>query len=203
MDSLRICLFCNKASEGIKASLDHMKYAHSFIILDIDCLISLKALLYYLSEKIHSNNSCVFCHQNFASAEATQNHMVDKWHCFMNSDDFDIEFEPFYDFSGTYAEDFEGKNLEDFDLNHEGPGEEPQTETEEKAEGEKTEGKIPKGDFADDDWEDVDMVDGKEPAPKEISKEEEDDTIDADRMEALESISSQLNVKEKELFLSK
>lgn len=53
MDSLRICLFCNKASEGVKKNLDHMRIAHSFYILDIDCLISLKALLHYLAEKIH------------------------------------------------------------------------------------------------------------------------------------------------------
>jgi hypothetical protein len=36
MDSLRICLFCNKASEGVKRNLDHMLKEHSFVILDID-----------------------------------------------------------------------------------------------------------------------------------------------------------------------
>lgn len=37
----------------------------------------------------------------------------------MNTDDFDEEYEPFYDFSGTYEENFVGKNLEDFDLSEE------------------------------------------------------------------------------------
>ena len=116
MDSLRICLFCNKPSIGIKASLDHMHKKHSFAILDLDCLISLKALLYYISEKIHTNNSCLFCHKYFKSAEAVQSHMTDVSHCYMNSDDFEVEYISFYDFSGTYEGDFEGKTLKDFDL---------------------------------------------------------------------------------------
>jgi len=52
MDNLRICIFCNHKSEGIKKNLDHMRKNHSFFVLDIDCLISLKALLYYVSEKV-------------------------------------------------------------------------------------------------------------------------------------------------------
>lgn len=37
----------------------------------------------------------------------------------MNSEDFDDEYEPFYDFSGTYEENFVGKILDDFDLTEE------------------------------------------------------------------------------------
>jgi hypothetical protein len=62
MDNLRICLFCNHKSEGVKKNLDHMRTKHSFVVLDIDCLISLKALLYYISEKIHVAKSCLLCH---------------------------------------------------------------------------------------------------------------------------------------------
>eukprot|EP00349_Pseudokeronopsis_sp_Brazil_P009163 CAMPEP_0202956298 /NCGR_PEP_ID=MMETSP1396-20130829/800_1 /ASSEMBLY_ACC=CAM_ASM_000872 /TAXON_ID= /ORGANISM="Pseudokeronopsis sp., Strain Brazil" /LENGTH=168 /DNA_ID=CAMNT_0049673235 /DNA_START=251 /DNA_END=758 /DNA_ORIENTATION=+ len=49
LSSLRICLFCNKDHDGVKKCLDHMSYAHSFFILDIDCLINLKGLLSYLA----------------------------------------------------------------------------------------------------------------------------------------------------------
>lgn len=37
----------------------------------------------------------------------------------MNTDDFEDEYEPFYDFSGTYEENFVGKTLEDFDMSEE------------------------------------------------------------------------------------
>jgi hypothetical protein len=65
MDNLRICLFCNHKSDGIKKNLDHMRVKHSFYVLDIDCLISLKALLYYLAEKIQAGHMCVMCHKKF------------------------------------------------------------------------------------------------------------------------------------------
>lgn len=52
LDSLRICLFCDHASDGVKMNLDHMRKKHSFFVMDIDCLISLKSLMYYLAEKI-------------------------------------------------------------------------------------------------------------------------------------------------------
>jgi len=37
----------------------------------------------------------------------------------MSTDDFDEEYEPFYDFSGTYEENFIGKKIDDFDLTEE------------------------------------------------------------------------------------
>ncbi len=40
-------------------------------------------------------------------------------HCFMSAEDFDDEYEAFYDFSGTYEDDFKGKELDDFDLEEE------------------------------------------------------------------------------------
>lgn len=51
LDNLRVCLFCNKESDGIKKNLDHMMLAHSFFILDVDCIINLKGLLGYLAER--------------------------------------------------------------------------------------------------------------------------------------------------------
>ena len=52
LESLRICLFCNLESDGVKKNLDHMRYRHSFTILDIECLINLKGLLAYIAERI-------------------------------------------------------------------------------------------------------------------------------------------------------
>lgn len=52
VDSLRICLFCNKESDGVKKNIDHMRLKHSFTILDIDCLVDLKGLLTYMAARI-------------------------------------------------------------------------------------------------------------------------------------------------------
>jgi pre-60S factor REI1 len=61
LDNLRVCLFCNKESEGIKKNLDHMMIAHTFFILDVDCLINLKGLLGYLAERINLGYICLYC----------------------------------------------------------------------------------------------------------------------------------------------
>ena len=61
LDSLRICLFCNKESDGVKKNLDHMWNKHNFIILDIECLVSLKGLLSYIAERIQLGSLCLLC----------------------------------------------------------------------------------------------------------------------------------------------
>ena len=52
LESLRVCLFCNHETEGVKKNLDHMRYRHNFAILDIECLINLKGILAYIAERI-------------------------------------------------------------------------------------------------------------------------------------------------------
>lgn len=101
LDSLRICLFCNKECTGVKRCLDHMREKHSFYILDVDCLISLKGLLTYIAERIQLGYLCLFCSKMFRNARRCQQHMMDKAHCFMNSND-EHEYEQYYDFSKTY-----------------------------------------------------------------------------------------------------
>jgi len=59
LESLRICLFCNKESDGVKKNLDHMHNRHNFFILDIDCLTNLKGLLSYIAERIHLGSLCL------------------------------------------------------------------------------------------------------------------------------------------------
>jgi hypothetical protein len=52
LDSLRICLFCNKEFAGVKKCLDHMRIIHSYYLLDVDCIINIKGLLTYVAERI-------------------------------------------------------------------------------------------------------------------------------------------------------
>lgn len=101
LDSLRICLFCNKELSGVKKCLDHMRVKHSFYILDIDCVTSLKGLLTYIAERIQLGYLCLFCDKMFRNSRRCQQHMIDKSHCFMNVED-EHEYEQYYDFSKTY-----------------------------------------------------------------------------------------------------
>lgn len=61
LDSLRICLFCNKEFDGVKKCIDHMRLVHNFTILDIDCLVDLKGLLTYMAQRIQLGKLCLFC----------------------------------------------------------------------------------------------------------------------------------------------
>lgn len=133
--------------------------------------------------------------------------MIDKGHCMMNTDDFEEEFEPFYDFSGTYEENFVGKTLEDFDLSEEQVASNSQTEVKPQIESIKEQ---------DDEWEDIDLEDGNEEhkeqssdyslisKPKSSSeftllnneKLENLSDFDKERLHAIEQISTHLNEKE-------
>ena len=104
LDSLRICLFCNKEC------IDHMRIKHSFFILDIECVINLKGLVTYIAERIQLGYLCLFCSKMFKDSTRCQQHMIDKSHCFMNPED-EHEYAKFYDFSIAYKE-FQKKNVE-------------------------------------------------------------------------------------------
>ena len=72
LESLRICLFCNHESDGVKRNLDHMRWRHNFTILDIECLINLKGLLAYCAERIQLGKMCLFCDRQFSHAARAQ-----------------------------------------------------------------------------------------------------------------------------------
>lgn len=101
LDSLRICLFCNKECDGVKKNIDHMRLKHSFTILDVDCLVDLKGMLTYMASRIQMGCLCLFCSKQFKEPCHAQNHMIDSCHCVMNMEDED-EYVDFYDFSKTY-----------------------------------------------------------------------------------------------------
>lgn len=94
--------------------------------------------------------------------------MIDKGHTMMNSEDFDDEYEPFYDFSGTYEENFVGKILEDFDLT-----EEVVARPHESLHQAKPTEEIWEAPKEDDDWEDIDAED----ANPEASHSQSDFTL--------------------------
>lgn len=103
LESLRICLFCNEEFPGVKRCIDHMRFKHNFMILDIECLVNLKGLLAYVAERIQLGKMCLGCNKQFRSAARCQQHMIDKGHCMMPMD-ADEEFELFYDFRRAYAD---------------------------------------------------------------------------------------------------
>ena len=78
-----------------------MRVEHSFILLDIDCLVDLKGILNYMAERIHIGQLCLYCSKQFKDPVRCQQHMTDKQHCFMNIEDED-EYVDFYDFSKAY-----------------------------------------------------------------------------------------------------
>jgi len=157
-----ICLFCNEKSLDVNENLVHMRLQHSFFISDVKYLTDLNGLLKYLGEKIHRGCLCIYCenHQckDFKSGEAVQNHMMDKGHCFMKSDEYD-EYHKFYDFKKSLEE----KNNKMYigDMN------EPLKEGEEYLEME--------SDDEDDGnaWEDVDEEDEDEEEDGDDEEEEE------------------------------
>jgi len=97
-----VCLFCNKKSADIDENLIHMRLSHSFFISNSKNVKDLKGLLKYLGEKVHKKFICIYCNNETnkenKSGEGIQNHMLDKGHIFMDTDDF-AEYERFYDFS--------------------------------------------------------------------------------------------------------
>lgn len=152
LDSLRICLFCNKEFSGIKKCLDHMRLKHSFFILDIDCVSNLKGLLTYIAERIQLGYLCLFCSKMFKNSRRCQQHMLDKMHTFMNMED-ENEYEQFYDFSKTY----ENHPLADA--------------KQEVKEGESKVGESKEAEH-DAEWEDVDLEDANEDDLNNESDEE-------------------------------
>ena len=78
-----------------------MRIEHSFILLDIDCLVDLKGILNYMAERIHIGQLCLYCSKLFIDPVRCQQHMIDKQHCMMNIEDED-EYVDFYDFSKAY-----------------------------------------------------------------------------------------------------
>ena len=78
---------------------------HSFFISSAEQCTDLTGLMKYLGEKVQKQLICLDCNnegtRGFQSAEALQDHMMDKGHCFMNSDSYE-EYDQYYDFSSQF-----------------------------------------------------------------------------------------------------
>ena len=99
VDPVVTCLFCNKASEGLELNLKHMAERHGFFVPDIEFIKSFEAFMTYLHSKVRELLMCLYCnnHQghSFRSLSSVQQHMRDKQHCFLNTEDGE-EFKEYY-----------------------------------------------------------------------------------------------------------
>lgn len=177
LESLRVCLFCNLETDGVKKNLDHMRFRHNFTILDIECLINLKGILAYIAERIQLGKLCLYCDKQFRSAQRAQQHMRDKGHCMMPFDK-DQEFELFYDFARAYR-DFAQKPM----ITAGDESEQPMTAVQERqieknqrlaAAGEGGGSAGQDEEVSSDDWEDVDCADGEMEEVEEVGSDEEE-----------------------------
>ena len=163
LESLRICLFSNHESDGVKKNLDYMRQKYNFTILDIECLINLKGLLAYIAERIQLGKMCLYCGRQFKTAARAQQHMIDKGHCMMPFDK-DDEFELFYDFSRAYR-DLPQKPM--ITAGEQSSDQHVNTNEENKLENPM------EGNDESDDWEDIDCDDGEMEDVEEVNSDQE------------------------------
>lgn len=79
-----------------------MSSSHSFFISQGEYCVEKEGLIKYLFRKINSGNLCLLCEnhngKDMESGGAVRNHMLDKGHCSMNTDNYE-QYKEFYDFS--------------------------------------------------------------------------------------------------------
>jgi len=67
----------------------------------VEYLRDVKALVFYLGEKIGVGTTCIYCDKTFRSFEGVQSHMENLCHCKLPNDS--DEFDEFYDFTESYS----------------------------------------------------------------------------------------------------
>ena len=75
-----------------------MNKHHGFFLLEERSCADRKGLLMYLARLVHKKSRCIYCGDSFKQGRDAQNHMIDRQHCFMNSEDFE-QYDKFYDFT--------------------------------------------------------------------------------------------------------
>jgi len=96
------CLFCNLASDSLDDNVSHMRRAHGLFIPDDDRLIvKVETLLRYLHLVVFGYFECLACGTQRASAEAVQQHMLGKGHCWIDISSQGSEYADFYDESSS------------------------------------------------------------------------------------------------------
>lgn len=86
-DILKCCLFCNRSLGDMENSLKHMARKHGFFVPEKERIMDLEGLIKYLHTKICKKHVCLSCgSEAFRTSYAVQQHMMNKGHCFMNTD---------------------------------------------------------------------------------------------------------------------
>jgi pre-60S factor REI1 len=90
-----------------------MQSVHSFFISEPGYCKNAEGLVEYLQEKVEEGLMCITCEnkktKDFNSGEAVRQHMLDKGHCFMKTDDGYEEYLSYYDFSNQFKEILESQ----------------------------------------------------------------------------------------------
>ena len=92
-----LCLFCNEVNSDLDDNLSHMLKMHGLFIPDKDLQVELETLLSYSHLVIFGYHECLWCGSQRSSAEAVQQHMMDKGHCRIDT----AEGSDFHDFLAT------------------------------------------------------------------------------------------------------
>lgn len=96
------CLFCNKTSSEIHENLQHMMQTHGFFIPDAEFVKDLTGFMTYLHERIRIGLLCLYCNNRgthqFRDFQGLQQHMIDKQHCFLNTEEDEEEYLDFYEY---------------------------------------------------------------------------------------------------------
>lgn len=91
------CLFCAHDCMTLDLNLEHMQKAHGMFIPDREYLIDVETFVGYLHTIISEFNECLYCGHVKHSAEAIRQHMLDKGHCKLKTDET-TEYDEFYEF---------------------------------------------------------------------------------------------------------
>lgn len=105
------CVFDGHVSDTAESNAAYMAKQFGFFLPMVEHLVDLTGLLVYVGQKVGIGYACIECDHAFSSVRAAQQHMIDKQHCRMTSDDDDWyeEYSRFYNFSDSDSEDADGE----------------------------------------------------------------------------------------------
>lgn len=92
------CLFCRLDAPNFSINLQHMQKDHGLFLPNPQYLVDLETFVGYLFTVINQFHECLYCRACKVTAEAVRQHMQDKGHCKISTDD-GSDYEDFYDFS--------------------------------------------------------------------------------------------------------
>ena len=72
------CIFCFKISNSFDSNVKHMTKDHGMFLPDLEYLVDLEGIIYYLGKKLSIGHTCLWCERQFNSLESVQHHMKDK-----------------------------------------------------------------------------------------------------------------------------